>query len=230
MIAGEVPDPQIPGLAGQLDAELVEALGYLHRREIIPNDEKLSPQRHEHLVRLAQLGLASTGSSHASPSEGEPWSSNYNGLRVLGYLASTHRFSHYRLSNLILADWLDAQGRETFWTVRYDPLLTSLLSYPAPGPKLAQSLRRFRRMLLVRAPNDPDANGQLLTDPEALDRLVRVATQDAPPVRQDDPRAQERFFRFCWEDAIQDWILRERDRHLVTELQRFVHHDFLTAP
>src|SRR5713226_505151 len=56
---------------------------------------------------------------------------------------------HYTIASSELADWLEGQGTDRWWSVDGDPLLTGRLSFPCPADEVAGELRRIKRPLLV---------------------------------------------------------------------------------
>ncbi len=71
---------------------------------------------------------------------------------------------HFEIRSDALADWIDRQGEDRWWTVDGDPLLTGRIAFPCPGDELAAELRRINRRLLIRVRNGrPDADGREIT-------------------------------------------------------------------
>ncbi|MFO0929604.1 MAG: hypothetical protein U0736_21670, partial [Gemmataceae bacterium] len=62
---------------------------------------------------------------------------------------------HVTVSSAALAEWLERQGVDRWWTVDGDPLLTGRLSFPCPADELAAELRRVNRTLLVQDRRQP---------------------------------------------------------------------------
>ena len=74
-------------------------------------------------------------------------------------MASIVTGPHYEIHSTELAAWLEKQGKDRWWNVDGDPLLTGRLEFPCPADELAEELRRLNRPLLVQA-KTPDARGQ----------------------------------------------------------------------
>ena len=107
---------------------------------------------------------------------------------------------HYRLSSSsVLGDWLDMQGKESWWSVDGDPLLMERLNFPCPGEELAKLLRLLDKPLLMF-----DSRAQ----PEAKGEMIGAAAID--DVANADPSHDERVIQFCWADAPdRGWLLCE---------------------
>jgi hypothetical protein len=116
---------------------------------------------------------------------------------------------HSKIAASELADWLEQQGMDQWWTVDGDPLLGGRLSLPAPADELAAELRKIHRLLLVRDwRTPPQGHGERITARE-LDALVRRWGDD---VVVKGPRAlslDNRFFELCWEGQQDEWVLLE---------------------
>lgn len=118
---------------------------------------------------------------------------------------------HYQVASSELADWLERQGTDIWWSVDGDPILTGRMSVPLPADELADELRRMNRPLLVRDLNHtPTARGQQVTAQD-LDQLVGrmgdgvLLTRPGPrPAWMDD-----RVFYLSWPDRGEEWMLIE---------------------
>ncbi len=65
---------------------------------------------------------------------------------------------HYQIEPSKLADWLESQGTDIWWSVDGDRFLTGRISFPCPADELASLLRQVNRPLLVRdLSNSPTA-------------------------------------------------------------------------
>ena len=76
------------------------------------------------------------------------------------------------VSAAVMADWIEQQGADRWWTVDGDPVLTGRLSLPCPGDELANELRIVNLPLIVFS----EANGAASIAPldtERLDAFVR---------------------------------------------------------
>jgi hypothetical protein len=107
---------------------------------------------------------------------------------------------HFEIEATDLADWLDQQGVDCWWSVDGDPLLMGELSFPCPGDDLAAKLRVISRTLLLFDPQErPDSQGQRVSREELSD-LAWVHEQTG-----------DRVFRLGWKQAASDsdWVLAE---------------------
>jgi hypothetical protein len=119
---------------------------------------------------------------------------------------------HYQIVSSQLADWLERQGTDIWWSVDGDPLLTGRLSFPVPAAELAPELRRMNRPLLIRdRSNALTARGQQVTA-EELDNLVsRFGDAVFQPIGP-GPRPNwmdDRVFYLAWPDRGDEWMLYE---------------------
>jgi hypothetical protein len=123
---------------------------------------------------------------------------------------------HVEVPSPLLADWLELQGADCWWTVDGDTVLSGRLSFPCPGDELAAELRSINKPLLLAAEDDKSApQGEAATAAD-LDRLVGSA--DGPAGFEAKKGERERWFFLCWKGAEEDWFLQE-DR-LTSELAR----------
>lgn len=102
---------------------------------------------------------------------------------------------HFRVSAESLAQWLESQGEEPWWTADGDPILMSRVAFPAPPDELATELRKIGGSVLAMDPAEI-ASGQEL-GVEAVDRACSV----------DD--WGNRFFTFSWNGVPIEWQLIE---------------------
>ena len=115
---------------------------------------------------------------------------------------------HYEISSSELAAWLEEQGKDRWWNVDGDPLLTGRIEFPCPADELAEELRRLARPLLVQV-KAPEAKGQRI-DRAKIDGLVSRFDENlhtnshAPP-----PWASDRFLYLCWKGSDNEWMLAE---------------------
>jgi hypothetical protein len=124
---------------------------------------------------------------------------------------------HYQVASSDLADWLERQGTDIWWSVDGDPSLIWRISLPCP----ADVLRRINRPLLVRDLNNaPMARGQNITARE-LNQLVSYFGDDVPcAVSGPRPGEEEdRVFYLAWPDRGDEWMLIE-DRRTTEEERR----------
>jgi hypothetical protein len=108
---------------------------------------------------------------------------------------------HYELPASALANWIERQGADRWWSVDGDPLLTGLIPFPCPGDELAAELRRIDRPLLVfDRTRNPEARGQVIGEGK-LDELVdRLG---------DDVTTANRLLYLSWKGSDEDWLLVE---------------------
>jgi hypothetical protein len=115
---------------------------------------------------------------------------------------------HYEIASPELAEWLEQQGKDRWWIVDGDPLLTGLLEFPCPADELAPELRRLDRAILVQAKTS-EAKGQQI-DRNQLDRLVsRFYENTHTSGHEYPPWARDRFLYLCWKLSGNEWMLAE---------------------
>jgi hypothetical protein len=116
---------------------------------------------------------------------------------------------HYEVPAAELAAWIEQQGADCWWSVDGDPLITGLLSIPAPGDELAPLIRRIGRPLLVQDPRpNPAGKGETIGRAQ-LDGLVRHWGDNA---RSTGPRPSwmdARILCLCWKGSGDEWLLIE---------------------
>ncbi len=126
---------------------------------------------------------------------------------------------HYQVASTELADWLERQGTDIWWSVDGDPTLIWRIHLPCPADMLAAELRRINRPLLVRDLNKtPTARGQEITAQE-LDQLV--ADRDDVPSAVSGRRpgtGNDCILYLAWPDRDEEWMLVEDSE--TTELYR----------
>ncbi len=105
----------------------------------------------------------------------------------------------FRMSPARLADWLEAQGPDLWWTVDGDDLLLGTITLPTTADRLAARLRMVNKTLIVLDPLDLQP-GPL--DPTTID-LNEIADKDNP--------RHERIFCMRWDDPKYpgEWLLCE---------------------
>lgn len=111
---------------------------------------------------------------------------------------STKDQPHYTLHANVLAEWLELQGSDSWWTVDGDPWLTQRVSFPCPGDELAIQIRSVGKDLFLLDVDDrEDACGQSV----ARGQIDSLAFQDA----------EGRAFQFSWkgDPSNTDWNLVE---------------------
>ena len=115
---------------------------------------------------------------------------------------------HFRIASSELADWLETQGVNRWWTVDGDPVLTGRLSFPCPADELAAELRRIRKPLLVQDRTvSRSGHGEVITAKE-LDRVV-TRLGDNMAAQQKPAWADDRLFFLSWADRDDEWLLAE---------------------
>ena len=96
-----------------------------------------------------------------------------------------------------LADWLEQQDKNAYWTVDGDPVLGRRLSVPCPSGELVAELRRINKPLLVFDP--PGVSHPLSANivPPRLDDFV------------DREALGTRVLQFQWKGFDSVWLLIE---------------------
>lgn len=116
---------------------------------------------------------------------------------------------HYRLHSTDLADWLERQGIDIWWTVDDDPILMTRISLPGPADELAALLGRLNRPLLVEDRREkPAGHGESISVPE-LDALFLRYGDGVPFKGQPPAWANERMLSLSWDGSDNDWLLME---------------------
>jgi hypothetical protein len=211
MPADLVPTVAIPDLARQVTPEMLTVLRRLQRAGFIQNSKRLDRATFDVLQRLANLGLVDPGDE--GDTNGPPllWVSNGNGSRVLNYLTSIPVGPHYEIASTDLAAWLEEQGKDRWWNVDGDPLLTGRLTFPCPASDLAADLRKIGRPLLVQAKaEDKDAQGQPVGK-DKLNELVGHFYENlhAPRGGELPPWGRDRLLYLRWKGSPDEWLLTE---------------------
>ncbi len=211
MPADLVPHEAIPALAASVTPEMVKVLRRIQREGFIVNNADLDPQTSAILHQLAERGLVDPGYAGSTHEPPYMWVSNGNGSRVLSYKTGIRAGPHYEILSPELADWLERQGAELWWTVDGDPLLTGKLTFPCPADELAAALRAINRPLLVQAKmGDEGAVGQSI-EANKLDEVVGRLADTIHPIGQAQPVpwGGDRLFYLCWKGAPHEWLLTE---------------------
>jgi hypothetical protein len=120
---------------------------------------------------------------------------------------------HYRIEASELANWLEAQGVERWWTTDGEYRVVDRLFLPAPADEFAAVLRRINRPLLVEDRRaNPLGRGEQITARD-LDALA-VRPWDDPTVKGPKPASMnDRVFFLRWEDEGDDWMLLEDEEY-----------------
>jgi hypothetical protein len=211
MPADLVPPAAIPELAAYVSGEMLAVLRRIERAGFVQNSKGLDRGTFDLLRQLATLGLVDPG--HDGGTSGPPhmWIRNGNGSRVLKYLASIPVGPHYEIASTDLAAWLEEQGKDRWWNVDGDPLLTGRRTFPCPASDLAAELREINRPLLVQAKkDDTSAKGQPIRKSK-LDELVGHFFDDlhVSGGAEVPPWSGDRLLYLRWTGAPDDWLLEE---------------------
>jgi hypothetical protein len=213
----------IEKVTAQADSQaMLSVLRSVQQTGSLRNSSGLDPQTLDILQRLANFGLVDPG--YSGPIDGPPflWVINSNGERVLRYLTGIRAGPHYEIPSTELAAWLEQQGKDRWWNVDGDPLLTGRMSFPCPAEELADELRKVNRALLVQAKSDDTgARGQVI-DAAMLEKVVgrfgeNVQVPGVLPAVLPAGGAN-RVLYLCWKRSAHEWLLAE-DR-ITTEQNR----------
>jgi hypothetical protein len=212
MPADLVPHAKVPDLAARVTPEMLAVLRRIQRAGFIQNSKSLGRSTFDLLQRLAALGLVDPGYDGDTSGPPSLWVSNANGSRVLNHLTGISAGPHYEIASTELAAWLEEQGKNRWWNVDGDPLLTGRLPFPCPAIDLANELRKINRPLLVQAKEDDnDAKGQLVGK-DKLNELVGHFTEGLRlfgPEEEMPPRGEDRLLYLRWKGSPEDWLLEE---------------------
>jgi hypothetical protein len=211
MPADLAPHAAIPDLAARVTPEMLAVLRRIQRAGFLHNSKSLDRATFDLLQRLAALGLVDPG--YDGDADGPPylWVSNGNGSRVLKYLASIPVGPHYEIASTDLAEWLEEQGKDRWWNVDGDPLLTGRLTFPCPASDLAAELRKIDRPLLVQAKkDDKEAKGQPVGKVK-IDALVGHFSENlhVPAGGELPPWGGDRLLYLRWKGSPEEWLLEE---------------------
>ncbi len=210
MIAELVPYSEIPNLAARVTPEMLDVLMRIQSVHSIQNSRSLDTKTVNALTDLLKLGLVDAG--YEAPSNGTPynWVSNGNGRRVLSFLTGIRGGPHYEISAAELAEWLEEQGKNLWWNVDGDPLLTGRMTFPCPAWKLARELRTIDRPLLVQAKKeDNSAIGQAINK-DKLNQIVGRFADTLHVLNAVAPRwSDDRILNLHWKHRTHEWLLVE---------------------
>ena len=211
MLAEIVPHKQIPQLSETVtkaDLELLRRFGsegfLLHSQVQAMGVEKGV----EHLAERGFLDLGywlPEGSQERQP---YLWRLNGNAQRVLAYRSGLRYQPHATLTAQLLADWIEAQGADTWWSVSNEPYLITELNLPASAERFAEALRAKRQGLLLAVPADSPFQDKQLSE------LGDLASPGIVELRFGN-----RFLKLAWEDDWRDWRLQE-DRGMADFVKR----------
>jgi hypothetical protein len=218
MPADLVPHAAIPALAARVSPEMLEVLRRIQKAEFILNSEDVDEKTAEALRRLAELGLVDAGYAGGERVSPSMWVSNANGSRVLSYMTGIRGGPYYEVPAGELAAWLEGQGKDRWWNVDGDPLLTGRLTFPCPVGHLAAELKKINRPLLVQArKGDAAAKGQVI-DAANLGNAVGVLAENLHTTGQAPPSANDRILYLCWKGSLYEWLLEE-DSEAAAQMQ-----------
>ena len=203
MAAELVPHAAIPELAARVKPEMLAFLRQAQQDGFILNGKGIPAE-----TRLGLLDVAYEGDIRDRP---YLWSSNGNGTRVLGFLTGIRAGPHFEILSHELAAWLEEQGRERWWNVDGDPLLTGRMTFPCPAEVLASELRKISRPLLVQAKKgDAAAKGQVIGKDKLNEVVGHFAENFQVSGEGELPRwSEDRLFYLCWKGTSSEWLLAE---------------------
>ncbi len=211
MPADLVPQAAIPELAAHVPPELLDVLRHVQKSGFILNGPGIDARTADALKQLTELGLVDPAYEGDIGGRLYLWSSNANGARVLRYLASIPAGPHYEIASPELAAWLEEQGKDRWWNVDGDPLLTGRMTFPCPAAVLAKELHKIARPLLVQAKKDDAvAKGQAIGK-EKLNDLVGRFEENLHVTGEGEMPAWsgDRLLYLCWKGAADEWLLEE---------------------
>lgn len=118
---------------------------------------------------------------------------------------------HYEVHSAELAEWVEQQGAEQWWSVGSDRYLGERLGGPCRSDELARVLRRANRSLLVLEPQkSPTAQGQQITAAEIGSLLQKTDTTVFELNKVAIPRwAHDRYLWLSWKGESGAWELSE---------------------
>jgi hypothetical protein len=175
------------------------------------NRRDINPETRGVLDELTQLGLLDVAFEGDARDHPYLWSSNGNGIRVLGYLTGLRAGPHYEIQSIDLGDWLLEQGEEQWWNVDGDPLLTGRMTFPCAAGSLARELRKINRPLLVQAKKgDAEAKGQAIGKDQLNEVVGHFAENLHGSGEGEMPKwSADRLLFLCWKGTSNEWLLAE---------------------
>jgi hypothetical protein len=219
MPADLVPHAAIPDRAARVTPDMLKILRRIQEADFIMNGKDVDPATADILRQLTELGLIDTGSQGDTSGPPYMWVSNGNGSRVLSYL-SIRGGPHYEIPAFELAAWLEDQGKDRWWNVDGDPLLTGRMTFPCPARDLAGELRKINRPLLVQAnKDDTGAKGQTIGK-KKLNELVGHFPENSDVLGEGQTPALsgDRLLYLCWKERSYVWLLVE-DSEATAQMQ-----------
>jgi hypothetical protein len=214
----------IPELAARVKPEMLQVLRQVQKAGFIMNTREISPATVNILQQLTSLGLLDVAYEGDIRDRPYLWSSNGNGAGVLGYLTGIRAGPHCEIPSSELAAWLEEQGKEQWWNVDGDPLLTGRMTFPCPAEVLAGELREIDRPLLVQAKReDTGARGQPIGK-EKLNEVVGHFAENVHIFGEGEiPRwSGDRLLYLCWKGSSNEWLLAE-DSETTKQMQAEEH-------
>jgi hypothetical protein len=144
-------------------------------------------------------------------------------------MASINAGPHYEVPATELATWLVEQGKDRWWNVDGDPLLTGLLTFPCPAGDLATTLMKINRPILIQAKKDDTAARGQLIDRNKLGQLVSLFSENQHVAGSGTMPSwgNDRLFYCCWKGSRHEWLLAEDSES--TEQFRTSDHDHTTS-
>lgn len=211
MPAALLPHSAIPALAARVTPAMLKVLRRLQKDGFILDGKDIGSETAGILQELTELGLVDPGYEGVARGHPYMWVSNGNGSRVLAYKTGIRDGPHYEIPAAELAAWLEDQGKERWWNVDGDPLLTGRMTFPCPAETLAEELRRIGRPLLVQAKKtDSGAKGQLIRRDKLNELVGRFAEAFHELDEEHQPRwSGDRLLYLCWKEMSYDWLLAE---------------------
>ncbi len=110
MPADLVPHTAIPELASQVTPEMLKVLREIQANNFILNNSRIPPETLSILRQLTDMGIVDLAYGGDAREKPYLWSSNGNGVRVVGYLTGIRAGPHYEIPSPELARWLEEQG------------------------------------------------------------------------------------------------------------------------
>lgn len=119
------------------------------------------------------------------------------------------RGTSHSISAAELADWIEKQGTERWWTVDGDPVLMGRLSLPCPGDELAHEIRAVNLPLVVFAETNEVTSNEPL-DADTLGSFVRTWGGVSPVGNEGSSQPGERIIVLAWQRSPDsEWLLWE---------------------
>lgn len=119
-------------------------------------------------------------------------------------MTETLAWPHYEMQSHELADWLDNEGAEAWWTADGERHLNRTVDFPCPPEELSEALRKMPNRTLEVFDPRPGAT----TDGASLGNGVQLAD-----LADCDNRRRRQVYAFRWkgEGIEKVWLLRENE-------------------